>query len=102
MATIDVITALFCRVDDRMRGIPKHPHAPLWPSAVVTLGILHALKGMGNRAFDRWRTRDYRGLLPRLPEQTRLFRLFSTHRRGPPPAWPRRRGSGVSTRRGWS
>jgi hypothetical protein len=26
----------------------------------VTLGILHALKGVGNRAFYRWLTRDYR------------------------------------------
>ena len=79
MTTIDLITALFYRVDDRMRGIPKHPHATLWPSEVVTLGLLHALKGVGNRAFYRWLTRDYRGLFPRLPERTRLFRLFSTH-----------------------
>jgi hypothetical protein len=79
MATIDLITALFCRVDDRMRGIPKHPRATLWPSEIVTLGLLHALKGVGNRAFYRWLTRDYRGLFPRLPERTRLLRLFSTH-----------------------
>jgi len=58
---------------------PKHPHATLWPSEIVTLGILHALKDGGNRAFYRWLTRDYRALFPRLPERTRLFRLFSTH-----------------------
>src|SRR5256712_11148302 len=76
---MDFITALFCQVDDQMASIPKHPHATLWPSAVVTLGLLHALKGGGNRAFYRWLTRDYRGLFPRLPERTRLFRLFLTH-----------------------
>ena len=33
----------------------------------------------GNRPFYRWLTRDYRTLFPRLPERTRLFRLFVTH-----------------------
>jgi len=46
---------------------------------VVTLGLLHALKGVGNRAFYRWLTRDSRPLFPQLPECTRLFRLFWTH-----------------------
>jgi hypothetical protein len=46
---------------------------------VVTLGLLHALKGGGNRPFYRWLTRDYRALFPRLPERTRLFRLLKTH-----------------------
>ena len=77
--TIEFITALFCQVEDHLPGIPKHPEAHLWPSEVVTLGLLHALKGVGNRAFYRWLTRDYRPLFPRLPERTRLFRLFRTH-----------------------
>src|SRR5436190_14941707 len=46
MTTIDFITALFCQVDDQMPDLPKHPHASLWPSEVVTLGLLHALKGV--------------------------------------------------------
>ena len=79
MTTLRFITALFCHVDDHLPGIPKHPHATLWPSEIVTLGMLHALKGGGNRAFYRWLTRDYRALFPRLPERTRLFRLFTTH-----------------------
>jgi len=79
MTTLDFITALFCQVDDHLPGLPKHPHATLWPSEIVTLGRLHALKGGGNRAFYRWLTRDYRALFPRLPERTRLFRLFKTH-----------------------
>ena len=79
MTTLDFIAALFCQVDDDLPAIPKHPEAHLWPSEVVTLGLLHALKGVGNRAFYRWLTRDYRALFPRLPERTRLFRLFTTH-----------------------
>ena len=71
--------ALFYEVDEQMGAIPKHPEAHLWPSEVVTLGLLHALKGGGNRAFYRWLTRDYRALFPQLPERTRLFRLFRTH-----------------------
>jgi hypothetical protein len=51
----------------------------LWPSEIVTLGLLHALKGGSNRAFYRWLTRDYHALFPRVPERTRLFRLFQTH-----------------------
>ena len=51
MTTIDFITDLFCRIDDEMRAFPKHPQAQLWPSEVVTRGVLHALKGVGNRAF---------------------------------------------------
>jgi len=77
--TIEFITALFCQVDDHLPAIPKHPEAHLWPSEVVTLGLLHALKGGGNRPFSRWLTRDYRALFPHLPERTRLFRLFTTH-----------------------
>ena len=79
MITVEFITALFYEVDEQLRTIPKHPEAHLWPSEVVTLGLLHALKGGGNRAFYRWLTRDYRPLFPRLPERTRLFRLFTTH-----------------------
>jgi hypothetical protein len=79
MTTVDFITALFYEVDEQMRTMPKHPEAHLWPSEVVTLGLLHALKGVGNRDFDRWLSRDSRPLFPHLPERTRLFRLFRTH-----------------------
>ena len=40
---------------------------------------MHARKGVGNRPFYRWLTRDFRPLFPRLPERTRLFRLLKTH-----------------------
>lgn len=79
MTTLDFITALFCRIDDQMPMITTHPQARLWPSELVTLGILQALKGVGNRAFYRWLEKDYRPLFPHLPERTRLFRLFKVH-----------------------
>jgi hypothetical protein len=59
MTTIDFLTELFCQVDDQMAAIPKHSQSRLWPSEIVTLGLLHALKGVGNRAFYRRLARDY-------------------------------------------
>ena len=49
--TSDFVTVLFYEVDEQIRAIPQHPEVHLWPSEVVTLGLLHALKGVGNRAF---------------------------------------------------
>ena len=49
--TIDCITAFFWQVDDHLAGLPKHPEARRWPSAVGTLGLLPARKGGGNRPF---------------------------------------------------
>lgn len=80
MTTEDFIIELFVRIDDAMKGIRKHSQANLYPSEVVTLGILFSLKGVGTRAFYRWLKRDWKPLFPKLPERTRLFRLFKTHR----------------------
>src|SRR5919198_1274338 len=79
MPTVDFITALFCRVDDRRQDVPKHPQAHLYPSEVVPLAVLVALTGVGERAFSRWLVRDDRPLFPRLPARTRLVRLFPPH-----------------------
>ncbi len=81
MSNEDFITELFCRVDDAMPYVRKHSQAHLWPSEVVTLGLLYALKGGTTRAFYRWLQRECRSLFPHLPERTRLFRLFKTHQR---------------------
>jgi hypothetical protein len=81
VTTIDLITELFCRVDDQMPDAKKHSQASFWPSEVVTLALLFALKGVGNRAFYRWLKRDYLPLFPTLPCRTRLFRLFNSHRK---------------------
>src|SRR2546425_12575529 len=40
MTTLDFVTALFYEVDEQMRTIPKLPEARLWPSEVVTLGLV--------------------------------------------------------------
>ena len=51
MLTGELITALFYEGAEQRRTIPQHPAAPLWPSEGVTLGLLHALQGVGNRPF---------------------------------------------------
>ena len=84
MTTVDFITELFCQVDDQIGYLPKHSQARLYPSEVVTLALLYALTGKGNRAFWRWLTKDYVPLFPNLPcpgaLRARLFRLFNSHR----------------------
>jgi hypothetical protein len=79
MTTQDFIIALFCHVDQQMLHIPKHSEAKLYPSEVVTLALLFAIKGGGMLAFYRWLLRNYPGLFPQVPERTRLARLFKTH-----------------------
>ena len=79
MTTIDLITELFCKVDDQIGHHAKHRQANLHPSEVVTLALLYALTGKGNRSFWRWLTRDYGPLFPKLPSRTRLFRFFNSH-----------------------
>lgn len=79
MTTQDFIIELFCRVDDKMSQVQKHAQANLYPSELVTIGLLFAIKGVGNRPFYRWLRRDYRPLFPKLPERTRLFRLLALH-----------------------
>src|SRR5437764_630561 len=58
MSTEEFIIGLFCRVDDIMCDVPRHPQAVLYPSEIVTLALLFALKGTGERAFYRWLVGD--------------------------------------------
>lgn len=81
MTDEDFIIELFCRVDDQMKDVKKHPQAHLYPSELVTIGIVFALKGVGTRAFYRWFSRNFAHLFPYLPERTRLFRALKTHYR---------------------
>jgi hypothetical protein len=78
--TEDFIIDLFCRIDWVMHDVRKHPQAMLWPSEIVTLAMLFVLKHCSERGFDRWARRELLHLFPHLPERTRLFRLFATHR----------------------
>lgn len=79
MTTEDFMLELFCKIDDHMREVPKHAQAGLHPSELMTLGMLFAIKGVGERAYYRWLKRDLGHWFPHLPERTRLFRLFRTH-----------------------
>lgn len=79
MTTQEFIIAVFCEVDDRMKGVAKHPQARLWPSELVTIGLLFALKGGYFRAFYRWLARDHAVLFGGVPERTRLQRSLATH-----------------------
>ena len=80
MSTEDFIIELFWRIDDKMCDVAKHSQSNLWPSEIVTLAFLFAIKGVGNRAFYQWLVRDWKKWFPHLPDRTRLFRLFKTHR----------------------
>jgi hypothetical protein len=79
MTTEDIIITIFCAVDDRMLGIAKQPQAKLWPSELVTIGLLAALKGGHFRAFYRWLKRDYDRLFGGLPDRSRLQRALTVH-----------------------
>jgi hypothetical protein len=79
MTTEDILIHIFCLVDDEMKAMPKHSQAKLYPSELVTIAILFALKGGHFRAFYRWLSRDYSDLFAGLPERTRLQRLLKTH-----------------------
>ncbi len=79
MTTEEFTIELFYRLDQELLDVEKHKQAKLYPSEVVTIAFLFALKGVGNRAFYRWLNRDYKHLFPNLPERTRLFRLFKRH-----------------------
>ena len=81
MTTGDIIIHIFCLVDDALPYIAMHPQAKLYPSELVTIGILFSLKGGYFRAFYRWLERDYGDWFGQgeLPERTRLLRLLKTH-----------------------
>jgi hypothetical protein len=79
MTTELIIVAIFCCVDDRMRDVLKHPQAKLYPSELVTIGILFALKGGHFSAFYRWLKRDFDALFGGLPDRTRLQRALLAH-----------------------
>ena len=59
MTTAEIIIHIFCLVDDGIGSVAKEACAKLYPSEVVTIGILFALKGGHVRAFYRWLKRDY-------------------------------------------
>lgn len=81
MTTEDIILHIFYLVATSLPAIPRHSQAKLYPSELVTIGILFALKGGHFRAFYRWLNRDYGDWFGdgSLPERSRLQRLLKTH-----------------------
>jgi hypothetical protein len=79
LPAVDFTIELFCRVDDTLLHEKKPALAHLHPSEVVTLGLLYGLRGQGYRAVYRWVQKEMKALFPRLPEQSRLFRLLRKH-----------------------
>lgn len=79
MTTEDIIILIFCAVDDGLGMMKKERNAKLYPSEVVTIGILFALKGGHFRAFYRWLKRDWDSLFGGLPERTALQRQLRRH-----------------------
>src|SRR5437660_2028885 len=55
MRSEEIIIRLFCMVDDKLAHVNTRKNAHLYPSEIVTIGILFALKGVHSRAFYRWR-----------------------------------------------
>ena len=64
MAIVDFITELFCRVDDAMKDVPNHSQQALYPSELVTIGLLYAIKGVGNNASYPWLSHNYADRAP--------------------------------------
>ena len=56
MPTDELIIRLFCMVDDQLGTVNKRSDAHLYPSEIVTIGLLFSLKGGRFRAFYRWLT----------------------------------------------
>lgn len=81
MTTEDIIIHIFCLVDESMKEARRVPQTHLYPSEIVTIGILFALKGGHFRAFYRWLERDFAPLFAGLPDRTNLQRLLKTHQR---------------------
>ena len=79
MTTDEIIVRIFCAVDDGLGVVPKERNAKLFPSEVVTIGILFSLKGGRFRAFYRWLKRDWDGLFGGLPERTALQRQLQRY-----------------------
>lgn len=69
---------LFCLVDDCCGELPKHGNSKLYPSEIVTLALLKALKGQAYRRFLVWLKNT--GLFPNLPDYSQLCRLFHQYK----------------------
>src|SRR6266545_546186 len=79
MTTEDIIIHIFYLVDEGIKDAHRVPQTHLYPSEIVTIGVLFALKGGHFRAFYRWLKRDFEALFAGLPDRTNIQRLLKTH-----------------------
>lgn len=75
MPVDEFIIHLFCIVDETIGPVKKRRDAKLYPSEIVTIGLLFACKGGHFSRFYRWLAANYRHFFPRLPEHSRMARL---------------------------
>ena len=79
MNIADFITELYCTIDDALPDdAPQHPQAVLSLGELITIGVLQAMKNVGQRAFYHWLQDNYGDLFPQLPERSRLNRRLET------------------------
>lgn len=79
MSTDEIIIRLFLIVDEKLAMCKPRQDAYLYPSEIVTIGLVFALKGGRFRAFYRWLAANYGAWFPRLPERSRLQRLLNDY-----------------------
>jgi hypothetical protein len=79
VTTEEFIITLFCEIDDRMGDVRQHRQAKLWPSEVVTIGIMFALKGGILPCLLPMAAARICPLFAVWPERTRLQRLLLRH-----------------------
>jgi hypothetical protein len=76
MSTEEILLRLFWIVDEELADVKKRSDAHVYPSEVVTIGLMFALKGGKYRPFYRWLVANLCMWFPTLPEQSRLSRLL--------------------------
>ena len=90
MTTPDFMIALFYAVDQEMLEVPKHPDATLYPSAVVPLALLCAVKGGGPGLCRRGHAPQHAGIAEEHDHTTAPAVVWVSLRRIPTarrPAW---------------
>ena len=76
LSTDEILIRVFSSVDAQMLDGKKRADAHLYPSEIVTIGLMFARKGGKYRPFYRWLVANYGHWFPKLPEQSRLHRLL--------------------------
>jgi len=73
----DLITELFCKIDDALPDVAHHSQAILSISELVAIGVLYAMKHLSQRAFYH-RLKDNYGYLfpPPLADPIAAFNIL--------------------------